>query len=132
MAADIETAKATTEPAESAPSMLELIGALNAMMPDAEAQMAMDFVKMLPAIEAAKARGVPAKLIIESLKKKWPDLHHATFRKRLDAAQKTRIERGELICCDKCGQPLKLTDHNNAGDEVSMPEANNQVLGGDV
>lgn len=107
MATNIGMAKIATDSVRSIESTCELIDALNAMMPDAEAQMALDFAEIFLPVKAAKDRGVPSRQIVEGLKKKWPDLHHATFRKLLNAELAARNERGERICCLACGAELR-------------------------
>ena len=85
----------------------EVIRELDAMKPDAEAQMAIDFAEIFLSVKAAKDRGIPPRQIIEGLKKKWPELHHATFRKLFNAELAARNDRGERYWCITCCAELK-------------------------
>jgi hypothetical protein len=116
MITNSETLNAAVMAVPSMVSMTAIIENLNALVPDAEALMAKGFEDAFPAIQAAESRGIPAKQIIESLKQAWPNLHHATYRKHLDLAQKAYIERGQLKCCDECHRPLPLEMHREESD----------------
>lgn len=125
MTTDTEMTKTIIDSAQSIASTCELIEAIDAMMPDAEAQMAMDFAEIFLAVKAAKDRGVPTRQIIESLKKKWPDLHHATFRKLFHAELAVRNERGERMCCIACSQPLHAKEQNHAEESAPLVDTTN-------
>lgn len=101
----------------------DIILELDAMKPDAEAQMAIDFAEIFLPVKAAKERGVPPKQIIEGLKKKWPDLHHATFRKLFNAELVARNELGERVCCVTCGQPLHVKEQRPAEESTSLVDS---------
>jgi hypothetical protein len=121
-------AEVTTDSVQS--TTCELIEALDAMKPDAEAQMAIDFAEIFLPVKAAKERGVPPRQIIEGLKKKWPDLHHATFRKLFNAELAARDENGERVCCVTCGQSLHAKEQHHT--EESAPLVDTTGTDGEV
>lgn len=122
MATNTEMTKLATDSAESTASTRKLVEALDAMMPDADTQMAIDFAEVFPAVKSAKDRGVPTKQIVEGLKKKWPNIHHATFRKLCNAELAARNERGERMYCKTCGQPLHAKEPRHAEESASLAD----------
>jgi hypothetical protein len=95
---------------------------LELMEPDEETTLRAKYSRIHPAVASAYARGASPRQVLELIKLKGLDLHHATLTKLFKIEQIARDERGERVCCVTCGQLLISKDPGLA--EVSAHEAN--------
>jgi hypothetical protein len=97
----------------------DIIGALDDMKPDGETLLREKYSRIHPAAASAMARGASTRQILEALKSKGLELHHAKLGKLFRAETEARNERGERICCVMCAQPLKFKTHDRVDEIVS-------------
>lgn len=83
---------------------------LDFLEPDEETKLRSKYARIHPNVASAVARGIPQRQILELLKAKGFDFHHATFAKLFRTEQVVRDEQGERICCVTCGQLLVAKD----------------------
>lgn len=94
----------------------ELLKALDALQPaDSQKKIAL-FGKIYPGIVRAISRKVPQKDILDMLKRTGLKLNPVRYRAMLEEEQKLRNEKGDRICCDKCGAFL------SSEQETDLPE----------
>ena len=113
-------------------SIDDLVDALNAERPNAEAKIRMTFAELFPAFKAALGRGVPSKQLIELMTTKGLRLHHASFRKLWNDEIKRRNANGETVYCDTCGAPLNSERDGHVPDAHSFSESDDKVVDGGV
>jgi hypothetical protein len=103
----------------------ELLIALDGLQPADSQKKNEMFAKIYPGIVRAIARKVPQKDILDMLKSAGLKLNPVRYRMMLDAEQKSRDEKGERICCDKCGASLIPTSKIDlsAGSEIANEES---------
>lgn len=80
---------------------------LDILQPDEETLLRSKYSRIHHAVASAVARGTSQRQILELLKLKGLELHHATLTKLFKAELAARDESGGRICCVTCGQSLK-------------------------
>jgi hypothetical protein len=83
---------------------------LEKLQPDEETLLRCNYARIHSAVAAAMGRGNTMRQILDLLKLKGLDLHHAQFTKLYKAELKVRNAHGERVCCVMCGQHLKPKD----------------------
>jgi len=111
-------------------SINDLVDALNAEQPNAEAKMKMTIAELFPAFKAALGRGVPPKQLTELMTTKGLRLHHASFRKLWNDEIKRRNANGETVYCNTCGAPLNSERDGHVPDTHSFGESDDMVING--
>ncbi len=85
----------------------DFVIALDVLQPDEGTVLRSKYSRIHPAVAAAMARGTSSRQILELLKLKGLDLHHATLNKLFKEELLARDEQGSRVCCVMCGQSLK-------------------------
>jgi hypothetical protein len=100
----------------SAPDVLldDIVLELDFLQPDEETTLRSKYSRIHPAVAAAMARGASQRQILELLKQKGLDLHHATLTKLFKAELAACDESGARMCCVTCGQSLKPKESAHA------------------
>lgn len=99
----------------------DIVLELDILEPDDETLLRSKYSRIHHAVAAAVARGTSQRQILELLKLKGLELHHATLTKLFKAELVARDEGGARICCVTCGQSLKPKESTHA--EASSHEA---------
>lgn len=100
----------------SAPDALldSVVLELDILQPDEETVRRSKYSRIHNSVVAAMARGASQRQILELLKLKGLDLHHATLSKLRKAELAARDESGSRVSCITCGQSLKPQDSAHA------------------
>ena len=93
----------------------DIVLELDILQPDEETLLRWKYSRIHQAVAAAVARGTSQRQILELLKLKDLELHHATLTKLFKAELAARDESGARMCCVTCGQSLKPTETSHAG-----------------
>lgn len=95
--------------------------------PDEETKLRSKYARIHANVASAVARGIPQRQILESLKAKGFDFHHATFAKLFRAEQVVRDGQGERVCCVTCGQLLVAKESTHTEASAHEVETNSIV-----
>jgi hypothetical protein len=95
-----------------------LLTALDALEPSMQQGKHAMFSKLYPSIVRALARNVPQKKIISELEQLGLKLHPTRFKTMLAAEAKALAERGNRVCCDRCGSVLGEAENNAQQEEA--------------
>jgi len=85
----------------------DIVLELDILQPDEDTLLRSKYSRIHHAVAAAVARGASQRQILELLKLKGLELHHATLTKLFKAELAARDESGARMCCVTCGQSLK-------------------------
>lgn len=88
----------------------DIINELEDLQPDEETLLRQKYSRIHLPVAAALARGASSRQILELLKLKGLEIHHATFAKLFRAELAVRDESGDRMCCVTCGQSLQVKD----------------------
>ncbi|MBD8898574.1 hypothetical protein [Rhodanobacter sp. DHG33] len=99
----------------------DIVLQLDILQPDEETLLRLKYSRIHPGVVAAMARGASQRQILELLKLKGLELHHATLTKLYKAELTVRDERGERTCCVTCRQSLKAKEagHTEASSDAA-------------
>lgn len=103
----------------------EMIAVLEALKPDPDTVRAMLFGQLFPIIVRKKAENCSDQQILICLANLGLSLHTKTYAKLCAAELKARNERGERICCEKCGHPLHAKEPRNVEESASLSDTTN-------
>ncbi len=100
----------------SAPDALldSVVLELDILQPDEETVVRSKYSRIHNSVMGAMARGASQRQILELLKLKGVDVHHATLSKLRKAELAARDESGARVSCITCGQSLKPKDSAHA------------------
>jgi hypothetical protein len=108
----------------------EIVLELDVLQPDEETLLRSKYSRIHNAVAAAVARGTSPRQILELLKRKGLELHHATLTKLFKAELAARDEHGERVCCVSCGQSLHVREQHHT--EESTPLVDTTGTNGEV
>jgi hypothetical protein len=92
----------------------DIVLELDILQPDEETLLRLKYSRIHNAVHAAVARGTSQRQILELLKLKGLELHHATLTKLFKLELASRDETGLRVCCVACGQSLKPKEPSHA------------------
>lgn len=103
-------------------SVEDMITALDALVPEADAVAALRFAELFPAIVKAKQRAATKQQILTLLAEMGLTLHPRKFDALYNAEMELRNNLGERYCCIACGQPLRAKDHSRAKESLTLTD----------
>ena len=92
----------------------DIVLQLDVLRPDEEIMLRSKYSRIHHSVASAMARGASQRQILDLLKLKGLELHHATLTKLFKAELAACDESGARMCCVMCGQSLKPKESTHA------------------
>jgi hypothetical protein len=129
MSTSTEQSQEAIKTAKLMASVEDMIAALEALAPEADAVAAVRIAELFPTIVKAKQRAASKQQILVLLSGMGLALHPKKFDKLYNAELKARNDLGERYCCIACGQRLHIGQDKSGVISTSSNEGNHATEG---